>query len=109
MSLSALASAASRRISRIEAFAAQGVTLAYPSRSWSGVREDDGAVVIAMREGENRSTPRQSTRPRARAAIATRAAAPCRGRAALRRRRASDRYDIDHPSRCRGSGPARRR
>jgi hypothetical protein len=55
MVLSALASAASRRISRIEAFADQGVTLAYPARSWSGVREDDGAVVIAVREGEVQS------------------------------------------------------
>jgi hypothetical protein len=55
MALSSLASAASRRISRIEAFAAQGVTLAYPARSWSGVREDDGAVVIAVREGEIQS------------------------------------------------------
>jgi hypothetical protein len=55
MALSALASAASRRISRIEAFAQQGVTLAYPARSWSGVREEDGAVVIAVREGEVQS------------------------------------------------------
>src|SRR4051812_36227179 len=40
------------RISRIEAFAEQGVSLAYPPRSWSGVREDDGGVVIAIRDGE---------------------------------------------------------
>lgn len=40
------------RISRVQAFAEQGVTLTYPSRSWSGVRYDDGAVVIAIREGE---------------------------------------------------------
>jgi len=40
------------RISRIQAFTEQGVTLAYPARSWSGVREDDGAVVIGMREAE---------------------------------------------------------
>lgn len=39
-------------LSRVEAFAEQGVRLAYPTRSWSGVREEDGAVVIAMREGE---------------------------------------------------------
>ncbi|HYG54269.1 MAG TPA: hypothetical protein VD965_03120 [Burkholderiales bacterium] len=39
-------------IPRIQAFSAQGVTLAYPERSWSGVREDDGAVVIGMREAE---------------------------------------------------------
>ena len=47
--------ATSRRISRLEAFADQGVTLAYPSRSWSGVRRQDGAVVIAIREGEVQS------------------------------------------------------
>jgi len=41
-----------RRISRIQAFADQGVTLTYPARSWSGVRGDDGVVVIAIREGE---------------------------------------------------------
>ncbi len=40
------------RISRIQAFTEQGVTLAYPARSWSGVRKGDGAVVIGMREGE---------------------------------------------------------
>jgi hypothetical protein len=40
------------RISRIQAFTEQGVTLAYPARSWSGVREDDGAVVIGIREAE---------------------------------------------------------
>ena len=40
------------RISRIQAFTEQGVTLAYPARSWSGVREDDGAVVIGLRESE---------------------------------------------------------
>jgi hypothetical protein len=40
------------RISRIQAFTDQGVTLAYPARSWSGVREEDGAVVIGMREAE---------------------------------------------------------
>jgi hypothetical protein len=44
------------RISRIEAFADQGVALAYPARSWSGVRDEDGAVVIAMREGEVQSS-----------------------------------------------------
>ncbi len=46
------APAGSRRISREQAFAAQGVTLYYPARSWSGVREEDGAVVIAIREAE---------------------------------------------------------
>jgi hypothetical protein len=40
------------RISRIQAFTDQGVALAYPARSWSGVRGNDGAVVIGMREAE---------------------------------------------------------
>jgi hypothetical protein len=38
------------RISRVEAFEAQGVTLNYPQRSWSGTRREDGTVVIAIRE-----------------------------------------------------------
>lgn len=38
-----------RRRSRVMAFQAQGVTLRYPSHSWSGVREDDGVVVVAIR------------------------------------------------------------
>jgi hypothetical protein len=42
-------------ISRHDAFTAQGVTLRYPQRSWSGVRADDGAVVIALREAEIQS------------------------------------------------------
>jgi hypothetical protein len=41
-----------RRISRLQAFSDQGVTLKYPSRSWSGLRFEDGAVVIALRESE---------------------------------------------------------
>jgi hypothetical protein len=52
MALSAIASAARRRISRIQAFTEQGVRLTYPARSWSGVRELDGAIVIAVREGD---------------------------------------------------------
>ncbi len=44
-----------RKVSRIEAFAEQGVSLRFPARSWSGVRADDGAVVIAVREGEVQS------------------------------------------------------
>lgn len=44
-----------RKVSRIEAFAEQGVSLRFPARSWSGVRTDDGAVVIAVREGEVQS------------------------------------------------------
>jgi hypothetical protein len=39
-------------MSRIEAFAAQGVTLSSPAHSWSGIREDDGAVVMAIREAD---------------------------------------------------------
>lgn len=41
-----------RRVSRVEAFEQQGVSLVYPSRSWSGTRKSDGSVVIALREGE---------------------------------------------------------
>lgn len=41
-----------RRMSRIQAFEEQGVSLVYPSRSWSGIRKSDGSVVIALREGE---------------------------------------------------------
>jgi hypothetical protein len=44
-----------RKVSRVEAFAEQGVSLRFPARSWSGVRADDGAVVIALREGEVQS------------------------------------------------------
>ena len=39
-----------RRLSRVHAFEAQGVTLRYQARSWSGVRFDDGVVVLALRE-----------------------------------------------------------
>src|SRR3989442_10631351 len=39
-----------RRLSRVHAFEAQGVTLRSPARSWSGVRFDDGVVVFALRE-----------------------------------------------------------
>jgi len=38
-----------RRLPRANAFAARGVTLKYPDRSWSGVSVRDGAVVLAMR------------------------------------------------------------
>ena len=38
-------------LSRVDAFAAQGVTLKDPAHSWSGVRED-GAVVIAILEAD---------------------------------------------------------
>lgn len=39
-------------MSRAQAFAAQGVTLSYPEHSWSGIRDEDGAVVIAIREAD---------------------------------------------------------
>jgi hypothetical protein len=52
MILSAISSSVPRRISRLQAFTDQGVTLTYPSRSWSGVRRLDGAIVIAVREGD---------------------------------------------------------
>ncbi|HUG76140.1 MAG TPA: hypothetical protein VML57_01500 [Burkholderiales bacterium] len=41
-----------RRLPRPLAFKAQGVALKFPARSWSGIRCDDGAVVIAIREGD---------------------------------------------------------
>jgi hypothetical protein len=46
------APAVARTLSRIEAFKAQGVSLKYPTRSWSGVRWEDGVVVIAMRDAD---------------------------------------------------------
>lgn len=39
-----------RRMSRAQAFDAQGVSLKFPNRSWSGVRFEDGVVVLAMHE-----------------------------------------------------------
>jgi hypothetical protein len=50
--MSTLTSEPRRRISRIQAFADEGVSLAYPLRSCSGVRENGAAVVIALREGD---------------------------------------------------------
>ena len=44
-----------RKVTRVQAFVEQGVSLRFPARSWSGVREDDGRVVIAIREGEVQS------------------------------------------------------
>jgi hypothetical protein len=44
-----------RKVSRVQAFTEQGVSLRFPARSWSGVRADDGAVVIAVREAEVQS------------------------------------------------------
>jgi len=41
-----------RRLPRANAFAARGVTLRYPERSWSGVSVRDGAVVLAMRTAD---------------------------------------------------------
>jgi hypothetical protein len=39
-------------LSRFRAFEMRGVTLKYPSRSWGGVRADDGAVILALRAGD---------------------------------------------------------
>lgn len=52
MSVHPLNPAWPRRLSRLMAFAAQGVTLKYPSHSWSGLRGDDGVVVIAVRAND---------------------------------------------------------
>ncbi len=41
-----------RRLSRQEAFVAQGVTLRSAETSWSGLRDDDGSVVFAIRDAE---------------------------------------------------------
>jgi hypothetical protein len=41
-----------RRLPRANAFAARGVALRYPERSWSGVSTRDGAVVLAMRTAD---------------------------------------------------------
>ena len=38
-----------RLIPRVRAFEARGALLKFPSRSWSGVRADDGAVILAIR------------------------------------------------------------
>lgn len=35
-------------LSRFRAFEMRGVTLKYPSRSWGGVRADDGTVILAL-------------------------------------------------------------
>lgn len=43
------------RVSLTQAFSAQGVTLAEPD-SWSGIRDDDGGVVIAIRRADIRSS-----------------------------------------------------
>ena len=39
-------------LSRYRAFELRGVTLKYPSRSWGGVRADDGAVILALWAGD---------------------------------------------------------
>ena len=39
-------------LSRLDAFGAQGVSLKYSWRSWSGVRHADGMVVFAILEGD---------------------------------------------------------
>ena len=39
-------------LSRFRAFEMRGVTLKYPSRSWGGVRADDGVVILALWAGD---------------------------------------------------------
>ena len=48
------------RLTRFRAFGARGVKLKYPSRSWSGVRGDDGAVILAIRARDLRRHKRGS-------------------------------------------------
>ena len=49
-----------RLIPRVRAFEARGVSLKYPSRSRSGVRADDGAVILAIRARDLRRSRRGS-------------------------------------------------
>ena len=49
-----------RLIPRVRAFEARGVSLKYPSRSRSGVRADDGAVILAIRARDLRRHRRGS-------------------------------------------------
>lgn len=55
--LRARRSAPSTRISLAQAFSAEGVTLRDPQLSWSGIRDADGAVVIAIRRTDIQRTP----------------------------------------------------
>jgi len=48
------------RLTRYRALGARGVRLKFPSRSWSGVRADDGAVILAMRARDLRRDQRGS-------------------------------------------------
>ena len=48
------------RLTRFRAFGARGVKLKFPSRSRSGVRADDGAVILAMRARDLRRDKRGS-------------------------------------------------
>ena len=49
-----------RLIPRVRAFEARGAVLKFPSRSWSGVRADDGAVILAIRARDLRRDQRGS-------------------------------------------------
>lgn len=49
-----------RLIPRVRAFEARGVSLKYPSRSRSGVRADDGTVILAIRARDLRRHRRGS-------------------------------------------------
>ena len=49
-----------RLIPRVRAFEARGAVVKFPSRSWSGVRADDGAVILAIRARDLRRHRRGS-------------------------------------------------
>lgn len=49
-----------RLIPRLRAFEARGAALKFPSHSWSGVRADDGAVILAIRARDLRRNRRGS-------------------------------------------------
>ena len=48
------------RLTRFRAFHERGVKLKFPSRSWSGVRADDGTVILAIRARDLRRDKRGS-------------------------------------------------
>lgn len=48
------------RLTRFRAFRARGVKVKFPSRSWSGVRADDGTVILAVRARDLRRDERGS-------------------------------------------------
>lgn len=48
------------RLTRFRAFHERGVRLKFPTRSWSGVRADDGTVILAVRARDLRRDERGS-------------------------------------------------